>query len=111
MNTILICKCCSQIYELCHAFKGPIPYLYALPLIYSLLLTTLLITLLQQQIAIKITGQTDTFETYLFFLVFCQYQVADMMKCRLGLELLTLVFALVTSFEVVVRVDGVKLYL
>jgi hypothetical protein len=29
MNTILICKCCSQIFELCHAFKGPIPYLYA----------------------------------------------------------------------------------
>jgi hypothetical protein len=32
MNTILICKCCSQIFELCHAFKGPIAYLYALPL-------------------------------------------------------------------------------
>jgi hypothetical protein len=29
MNTILICKCCSQIFELCHAFKGHIPYLYA----------------------------------------------------------------------------------
>jgi hypothetical protein len=32
MNTILICKCFSQIFELCHAFKRPIPYLYALPL-------------------------------------------------------------------------------
>jgi hypothetical protein len=32
MNTILICKYCSRIFELCHAFKGPIPYLYALPL-------------------------------------------------------------------------------
>jgi hypothetical protein len=31
MNTMLICKCCSQIFELCHAFKGHIPYLYALP--------------------------------------------------------------------------------
>jgi hypothetical protein len=30
MNTILICKCCSQIFELCHAFEGPIPYLYVL---------------------------------------------------------------------------------
>jgi hypothetical protein len=29
MNKILICKCCSQIFELCHAFKGPIPYLDA----------------------------------------------------------------------------------
>jgi hypothetical protein len=36
MNTILICTCCSQIFELCHAFKGAIPYLYALLVTVSL---------------------------------------------------------------------------
>jgi hypothetical protein len=30
MNTILICKCCSQIFELCHAFKGPILSIFVL---------------------------------------------------------------------------------
>jgi hypothetical protein len=32
MNTSLICKCCSQIFELCQTFKGPIRYLHILPL-------------------------------------------------------------------------------
>jgi hypothetical protein len=57
MNTILICKCCSQIFELCHAFKGQPASYYDIFVLFTYSFTYLFIYLMG--VAINVVGMIN----------------------------------------------------